>query len=56
MNLLALTRHKFNDSHLYFQRLTDKLNTEPEKFKTFYNAQEAENYVPYEDIYNYNKK
>ena len=56
MNLLAITRHKFNENHLYFQRLTDKLNTEPDKFKTFYNAQEAENYIPYEDLYNHNKK
>ena len=56
LNLLAITRHKFNESHLYFQRLTDKLNTEPDKFKTFYNAQEAENYIPYEDLYNHNKK
>ena len=38
------------------QRLTDKLNTEPDKFKTFYNAQEAENYIPCEDIFNHNKK
>ena len=56
LNLLAITRHKFNENHLYFQRLTDKLNTEPDKFKTFYNAQEAENYIPYEDLYNHNKK
>ena len=38
------------------KRLTDKLNTEPDKFKTFYNAQEAENYIPYEDMFNHNKK
>ena len=35
LNLLAITRHKFYDSHLYFKRLNNKLNTEPEKFKTF---------------------
>ena len=56
LNLLAITRYKFNESHIYFQRLTDKLNTEPEKFKTFYNAQDSENYVPYDDLYNHNKK
>ena len=36
--------------------MTDKLNTEPDKFKTFYNTQEAENYIPYEDIFNHYKK
>ena len=56
LNLLAITRYKFNESHVYFQRLTDKLNTEPDKFKTFYNALDAENYVPYDDLYNHNKK
>ena len=56
LNLLAITRRKFNESHMYFQRLVDKMNTEPEKFKSFYNAQDAENYIPYEDLYNHNKK
>ena len=56
MNLLAISRHKFNDTHAYFQRLPDKLTAEPEKFKTFNDAQDSENYVPYDDLYNYNKK
>ena len=56
LNLLAISRHKFNDTHAYFQRLPDKLTAEPEKFKTFNDAQDSENYVPYDDLYNYNKK
>ena len=38
------------------QRLPDNLSFEPEKFKTFYNAQDRENYVPYGDLNNHNKK
>ena len=56
LNLLAISRRKFNETHMYFQRLLDKLNSEPEKFKTFYNAQDAENYVPYDDLYSHNRK
>jgi dynein heavy chain len=56
LNLLAISRYKYNETHTYFQRLPDKLSSEPEKFKTFYNAQDCENYVPYDDLYNHNKK
>ena len=56
LNLLAITIHKFNKMPLYFQHLSDKLSTESNQFKTFYNSQETVNYIPYEDLYNHNKK
>ncbi len=56
LNLLEINRHKFNESYLYFHHLSNILNTKFDKFKTFYNLQETANYIPYEDLYNYNKK
>lgn len=58
LNLLAISRRKFNDSIVYFQKLQNKLQDEPAKFKAFYNSQEAETVIPYEEtLYNnLNKK
>ncbi|MCQ2817037.1 MAG: hypothetical protein MJ252_07210, partial [archaeon] len=54
--LQALTKRKFNDAHMYFQRLPEKINADPDKMKYFYNSQEPENYIPYEDLFTQNKK
>ncbi len=56
LSLQALIKRKFNESHLYFQRLPEKITADEEKCKIFYNSHEPENCIPYEDLYTQNKK
>ena len=52
LNLLAIHRHKFNGSLNSFSKLLDKIRDNPERMKLFYNSPDAENYIPYEDLFN----
>jgi dynein heavy chain len=52
LNLLAIHRHKFNGSLNCFSKLLDKIRDNPEKMKNFFNTPDAENFIPYEDLFN----
>ena len=52
LNLLAIHRHKFNGSLNCFSKLLDKIRDNPEKMKNFFMTPDAENYIPYEDLFN----
>ncbi len=52
LNLIAIHRHKFNGSLNSFSKLLDKIRDNPEKMKNFYNTPDAENFIPYDDLFN----